>query len=113
MSKLVTLKKNKDFNRLYAKGKSFVSPSLVMYVSKNKLGCTRIGITTSKKIGKAVDRNRARRVIKESYRKIAPFVKDGLDLVFVARGKTTHVKSDVVLKAMIEILESINVLHIN
>lgn len=111
MSKLVTLNRNKDFNRLYHRGKSFVTPTLVVYVAKNKIGTTRIGITTSKKIGKAVDRNRARRVIRESYRIIAPNIKNGFDLVFVARKKTVHVKSTVVLNAMTNLLKSSNILQ--
>lgn len=110
MSKIVTLNKNKDFNRLYTKGKSFVSSSLVIYVLKNRVGYTRIGITTSKKIGKAVDRNRARRVIRESYRTVQPCIKNGFDFVFVARKKTAHVKCAVVLNAMKNLLKDANVL---
>ena len=53
----------------------------------------RVGITTSKKIGNAVQRNRARRVIREAFRPLAPEVHTGYDLVFVARGRTPFVKS--------------------
>ena len=52
-----------------------------------------MGITTSKKIGNAVRRNRARRVIREAYRPLASRVKRGYDLVLVARGRTPFVKS--------------------
>lgn len=53
-----TLKENKDFRRLYHRGKSYVSPVLVTYVMKNRKAGLRIGFTTSKKIGIAVQRNR-------------------------------------------------------
>ena len=56
--KIVTLKENRDFKRLYAKGKSCPHPLLVTYARKNRLNISRIGITTSKKIGNAVSRNR-------------------------------------------------------
>ena len=51
--------KNKEFCRAYARGKAFVHPKLVLYVNKNRLGRTRVGLTATKKIGGAVQRNRA------------------------------------------------------
>ena len=84
----------------YAKGKTYVAPNLVMYIMKNRVGFTRVGITTSKKIGKAVQRNRARRVIKEAYRQINSNINRSFDIVFVARGKTTKAKMQEVKKEM-------------
>ena len=89
----VPINRDKDFRRVYAKGKSFVSPSVIVYVLKNRTGTLRIGITTSKKIGNAVARNRARRVIREAFRSLEQNVKSGYDLVFVARTKTPFIKS--------------------
>lgn len=93
MEKIEALCRNNDFRRIYARGKSYVSPLVVVYVLKNRTKNVRVGITTSKKIGNAVLRNRSRRVIREAYRALAPRVRPGHDLVFVARGKTPHVKS--------------------
>ena len=59
MSEYITLKDNRDFSRLYKRGKSFVSPVLVTYVMKNKNNNLRFGITTGKKVGKAVKIGRA------------------------------------------------------
>ncbi len=100
MGEMISLKKNGEFRRAYLKGKSYVSPGLVVYVIKNKKNCVRFGITTSKKIGNAVKRNRARRIIKESYRKILPSLKSGFDFVFVARGKTPYLNSNEIFKQM-------------
>jgi ribonuclease P protein component len=100
MKKYITLKDNRDFSRLYKRGKSFVSPVLVTYIIKNKSDSLRFGITTGKKVGKAVNRTRARRVIRAAYFELYPDIKKGYDIVFVARGKTPYVKSQVVLKAM-------------
>ena len=58
--------RNSDFSRAYRRGKSYVSPFLVTYVVRRKSGGVRLGITTSKKIGGAVERVRARRVIREA-----------------------------------------------
>ena len=100
MEKMVALCRNNDFRRLYARGKSFVSPVVVVYTLKNRTGQVRVGITTSKKIGNAVQRNRSRRVIREAYRGLASRVRPGVDLVFVARGKTPYVKSTDVARHM-------------
>lgn len=108
-----TLKLNKEFRRLYGRGKSAVGPVLVTYVLKNRLGYTRIGITTGKKIGCAVQRNRARRVILAAWRALLPDINGGYDIVFVARGKTPYVKSNDVLTCMRRQLLSCGVQLIN
>ncbi len=110
MGKNVTLKENRDFVRLYKKGKSFVSPSLVTYVLKNRNNEKRYGITTGKKIGKAVQRNRARRVIRAALYDLYSDIIPGYDIVFVARGKTPYVKSNIVKKEMEEHLKKAHIL---
>ncbi len=110
MSDIITLNRNSDFRRLYSRGRSFASPVLVTYVMKNRSGNVRIGITTSKKIGKAVMRSRSRRIIREAYRMLADQVMPGYDLVFVARGKTPFVKSTDILRAMKKELKEAGVL---
>lgn len=93
MEKLVPICRNNDFRRIYARGKSYVSPLVVVYALKNRTKNVRVGITTSKKVGNAVQRNRSRRVIREAFRALAPRVRPGFDLLLVARGKTPYVKS--------------------
>ena len=93
MSDFVTLNSNPDFRRLYNRGKAVIDPALVIYYSKNRAGICRIGITTSKKIGNAVERNRSRRLLKEAFRSVCPNVIPGYDIVIVARSKTKYVKS--------------------
>ena len=93
MEKLVPICRNNDFRRIYARGKSYVPPLVVVYALKNRTKNVRVGITTSKKVGNAVQRNRSRRVIREAFRALAPRVRPGFDLVLVARGKTPYVKS--------------------
>ena len=80
-----TLKKNSDFRRLYAKGKSAANPYLVLYCRRNRTGENRLGYTVSTKLGHAVVRNRVRRRLREIYRLNAPALKQGWDIVVVAR----------------------------
>lgn len=93
MTELQTIKENYIFRRLYRSKKCYVYPQVVVYVAKNKLGCFRYGITTSKKVGNAVARSRSRRVIRAALAKYAGEVRDGFDVVFVARARTAHIKS--------------------
>lgn len=106
----ITLKLNKDFRRLYGRGKSKVHPALVTYVTRNRAGFCRIGITTGKKVGCAVKRNRARRVIMAAWRALCPEIKGGYDLVFVARTRTTGLKSTEVMRIMRSQLTALRVL---
>lgn len=110
MSRYITVKENRDFSRLYKKGKSCVSPVLVTYALKNRQKTLRYGITTGKKVGNAVKRSRARRVIRASYYQLFDEIKPGYDLIFVARGKTPHVKMQVVCKAMRQHLKTLGLL---
>ena len=109
MSKNVSLNKNKNFKYIYNRGKNVVSPILVTYIVKNKLGINRIGITTSKKIGNAVERNRARRIIKVAYRNWCTQIKTGYDLVFVARNKTVKSNSNQIYNVMKQHLSQLNI----
>lgn len=92
MAKFRVLNQNRDFVRIYKRGKSQVNPILVTYLSRNRLGVTRAGITATKKVGGAVQRNRAKRIIRAAWRELLPTAPQGLDLIFVARTRTTHCK---------------------
>ena len=83
---------NTRFRAVYYRGKSKASPLLIAFALKNKLPTTRVGITTGKKVGCAVLRSRARRVIREGFRPLFPLV-GGYDIVFVARTRTPNMKS--------------------
>lgn len=80
-----TLKNNYEFRRLYSKGKSAASRSLVVYARKNRKPRNGLGFTVSTKIGKAVTRNRIRRRLREAYRLNEEKLKPGYDIVVVAR----------------------------
>lgn len=87
MDSRVTLKKNYEFRRLYNKGKTAVTPYLVVYSIKTGRDHKRVGYTVSTKIGKAVTRNRIRRRLREIYRLNADRLIDNADIVIVARAR--------------------------
>ena len=100
MKKVTILNENRDFIRLYKRGKSQVSPVLVTYVMKNRYGTTRIGMTATKKVGCAVERNRCKRMIRAAFRELPIYADCGYDIVFVARAKTKTMKMQQIHHAM-------------
>ena len=81
----LTLRKQRDFSRVYRKGSSRGSRYVVILYRKNGLGYTRTAFVASKKVGNSVMRNRARRIMKEAYRSLQEGVAKGFDIIFVAR----------------------------
>jgi len=93
----VSVRKNREFQHLFKKGQNLVTYAFVCYYKPNKRRVNRLGVMASKKIGNAVKRNRARRIIKESFRLANPLFLEKTDkrhdFVFVARGKTPELDS--------------------
>ncbi|MDR1572924.1 MAG: ribonuclease P protein component [Clostridiales Family XIII bacterium] len=79
------LRNKKDFSALYGKGKSAGGKYVVLFYRKNNLGYNRRAFLASKKVGDSVRRNRARRLMKESYRLLPGRLPTGYDILFIAR----------------------------
>ncbi len=106
MDKLQKIKESYIFRRAYKKGRSLVSPYVVVYALKNRHNDIRLGITVGKKIGNAVSRNRAKRVITAAFRQIFPHIPSGYDYIVVARTRILTVKSTVVAESILKLLRS-------
>lgn len=105
MKRFEKLKQNWEFQRTYKRGKTFVSPFFVLYVVQNKKQSIRLGITAGKKIGGAVKRNRAKRVITAAFSNLRPIIQEGYDFVVVARVRILGAKSTQVEAVMKEQLK--------
>lgn len=79
------LKDSKVFSRIYKKGKRASGLGCVAYFIPNRRPYNRFGITVGKKVGKAVERNRAKRIIRAAFRKNELLLPIGYDIVIVAR----------------------------
>ena len=112
MKRIVKLKENRDFRRAYNKGEAFVSPYFVVYILKKKTEKVRLGITVSKKIGGAVERNRAKRIIRHAYKNIDTLygVKTGHLIVIVAREAIAGKKTNDIEREMTRALKKLELI---
>jgi ribonuclease P protein component len=100
MLKPEVLRNKKDFSALYNRGKSVGERCLVLICRKNGLSYNRRAFLASKKVGGSVQRNRARRLLRESFRSMDNQLKPGYDLLFIARKSIVDLKRADVKKSM-------------
>jgi len=87
------VRKRREFEKAYEEGYKVVTPQFALYVRPNDLLESRLGITTTRRLGKAVVRNRARRLVREAYRKNQEKMPPGYDFVVVVRKPLLDLKS--------------------
>lgn len=104
-----SLKLNHIFRRLY-KTNGFAGPYLVLYVRKNRTEGNRVGITVSKKLGKAHIRNRIRRRLREVYRLHEDQFLPGWDIVLVARSKALTADFAALTKSFLSLAKKAGIL---
>lgn len=76
-----------DFKRVRNQGKSFAHPLVVLVKLPSAENRPRVGISTSRSVGNAIQRNRAKRLLRESMRPLIPMLSPGCDLVLIARNR--------------------------
>ena len=104
-----SLKLNHIFRRLYATN-GYANSYMVLYARRNRLGMNRVGITTGKKLGHAVVRNRARRRLREVYRLNEHLFKSGYDIVVVARSRCITADFQKLTKAYLSLAQKAGIL---
>lgn len=85
------LKKNYEFSNVFKYGKRVVGREISLHYRRNNFNQNRLGVTTVKHYGNAVERNRKRRLIREAYRSLAPQVKSSYDIIIM--GRISHTES--------------------
>ena len=103
------LKLNHIFQRLYHT-KGVADGYLVLYARKNRTGANRVGITVSKKLGKAHVRNRTRRRIREVYRLNEEKFQPGWDIVVVARTRSVDAEFSRLTKSCLTLAQKAGIL---
>ena len=100
--------KKEQYDSVYKNGSNRSNRELVIRVLPNQLENSRIGITVSRAVGKAVVRNRIKRLIRETVRKISP--NPGYDIVFIARPATAITDCRALRQAVVHLLSRAQVL---
>ena len=122
--KIYSIRENHLFSKAYKSGKKALGKRIVLYVlpDKNALliknqnplkeKLNRVGITASKKIGGAVERNRVKRIIREAYMRLEreENVKKGLLIVVAARGAAVYSSSTDVYTELLEAAKNLDIL---
>ena len=99
------LRRPEDFQRVRYKGRSWAHPLFILVRLPNVGARTRVGISASRKVGNAVARNRARRLLREAMRRLYHRVANGWDIVLVARSallETQEPQVEAALRLMLE-----------
>lgn len=107
MKNTQSLKLNKDFRLLYRRGKSVAGGFVVVYQRPNKRGCNRVGFTVNKSVGKAVQRNRTKRLMRESFRLLEDRLTSYSDMVIVARNRAEGKTFEQIYRDMEFVLNSL------
>ncbi len=82
------LTQSDDYARVRKIGRSRAHPLLILASAPHEAGFVRVGLTVGKKVGTAVQRNRAKRLLREAARAVLPRIASGQDIVLIGRPET-------------------------
>lgn len=108
MERKYRLRLNVDFRRVRKKGRSWANNLMVLCALPNDLEHSRFGFAVSKRIGKAVIRNRVRRRMREAVRLRHTSISEGWDMVFIARSAIAHTRYADISRAIDDLLRRAN-----
>ena len=104
MERRIRLRHASDVRRVYDEGRSWSHSLLVLVARPNGLDFSRVGVTASRRVGNAVARNRAKRLLREAARSLYPRFGSGWDVMLVARVGILQVKEPQVEEALLSLL---------
>lgn len=106
-----SLKRNKNFRRVYRRGKSFPSQYFVLLKAKGRPEALHVGLSVSKRLGKSVVRNRVKRRMRAAFSPLIAHMKTGYDLILIAREPVVHAPFRELEKALQKLLQKASLLR--
>ncbi|MCB0193796.1 MAG: ribonuclease P protein component [Anaerolineae bacterium] len=110
MKRKYRLRRNSDFQRIRQVGKSYASSLLVLAFLRNEFDHSRFGFVVSKRLGKAVQRNKIKRRMREAVRLKIPHIKPGFDVVIIARIPSRNATFSDICRSIERLLKTANLL---
>ena len=107
------LKKRWEFQNAYHRGNKYWNRYFVIYVLNTDAKALRLGITVSKKVGKSVQRNRVKRLIREAFRQLRPKMEIGYDVVVVGRTPASGLTCQETRNALAHLFQKAAILNSN
>ncbi len=99
------LSRKRDFDRVFRSGRKVRLPYLLVVYAENELGIRRIGFAVSKRVGKAVKRNRIKRILREAFRRHKAWFPEGCDFVFVPKEEVAELSAETVARDLKRVFE--------
>jgi ribonuclease P protein component len=96
--KQLRLRKRSEYLRVQRSGKKIHSRAFIGLVLPQSIGIPRLGITTTKRLGNAVERNRLRRLAREAFRRSWMTVPTNVDLVLIAKKQAVSMTNPAILE---------------
>jgi len=105
LSRAERLRRRRDFERVYKEGRRLKLPYLKLVLAPNELGLRRLGLSVSRRFGKAVYRNRAKRLLRELFRRHKALFPASHDVIFIPKPDLLEKRLDEVIADLKQILE--------
>ena len=115
LKKTKMLRKNYEFKKVLSKGKYFSGENIEVFILKNNKDINYIGLAISTKVGKAVVRNKIKRIIRENYKNIENNIKNGYSIVFLWKKNkpTENAKYEKIKEDINNIFDKANIIYKN
>lgn len=109
ISKRELIRKRSQFIKIFKNSKRIDSEKIRVYFTANEdeKGISKFSIVTGRKLGKAVQRNRIKRVIKEVYRKNKDFFGRGINWIFIPQGKWEKINYNKTERLLLDVIKGI------
>lgn len=105
MKRNFRLTRSTDFKRVRNAGKSYAHPLVVLVASPSAEETLKVGVTAGRSVGGAVERNRAKRLLREAMRLLIPGVRTGWDLILIARKPLASASFDQVQSTLLQLMQ--------